>query len=59
MNSHNRGQSPENDPNGGKKRANPYYRGPVSDHFDGNAFFNPEGMKPGKLREILGWLWKS
>lgn len=59
MNSHNRGQSPENDPNGGKKRANPYYRGPVSDHFDGNAFFNPEGIKPGKLRELLLWRFKG
>ncbi|MGN6468155.1 MAG: MBL fold metallo-hydrolase [Rhizobiaceae bacterium] len=34
---------------------NPYYSGPVSDHFDGSAFFNPEGVKPRPLRELLKW----
>jgi len=26
-----------------------YYRGPVSDHFDGRHFFNPEARAPGRL----------
>ena len=30
--------------------ANPYYRGPPSDHFDGRLFFNPEGRGAGRLR---------
>ena len=25
-------------------RSNAYYRGPVSDHFDGTVFFNPGGV---------------
>jgi L-ascorbate metabolism protein UlaG (beta-lactamase superfamily) len=28
------------------RRANAYYSGPVSDHFDGVEFFNPGGQKP-------------
>lgn len=35
--------------------ANPYYDGPVSDHYDGRIFFNPEGTPPGKLRDLLRW----
>ena len=27
-------------------RANAYYEGPVSDHFDGVRFFNPNGARP-------------
>ena len=27
-------------------RGNAYYRGPVSDHFDGLRFFNPGGIEP-------------
>lgn len=34
---------------------NPYYSGPVSDHFDGKVFFNPEGTPPGKITDLLKW----
>ncbi|ASG25121.1 MBL fold metallo-hydrolase [Nitrospirillum viridazoti] len=37
---------------------NPYYAGPVTDHFDGVRFFNP-GQAPTdrSLGEILRWRW--
>ncbi|MBB2710669.1 UNVERIFIED_ORG: hypothetical protein GGE53_002313 [Rhizobium etli] len=35
------------------KRRNPYYAGPVSDHFDGTYFFNPGGIEPLGFRELL------
>lgn len=34
---------------------NPYYSGPVSDHFDGTRFFNPEGEAPRGLSDLLRW----
>lgn len=34
---------------------NPYYRGPVSDHFDGRSFFNPDGITPKGLGDFLKW----
>ncbi|MFZ1814968.1 MAG: MBL fold metallo-hydrolase [Rhizobiaceae bacterium] len=34
---------------------NPYYNGPVSDHFDGLRFFNPQGIPPGKVGDLLKW----
>ncbi len=34
---------------------NPYYTGPVSDHFDGRHFFNPDGTPPRELRDLLKW----
>jgi L-ascorbate metabolism protein UlaG (beta-lactamase superfamily) len=34
---------------------NPYYRGPVSDHFDGRTFFNPDGASPKGLGDFLRW----
>lgn len=37
------------------KSGNRYYRGPVSDHFDGRIFFNPGGVPPGRLRDLLRW----
>ena len=36
-------------------RANPYYDGPVSDHFDGRTFFNPDGVEPRGLKDLLRW----
>jgi len=33
----------------------PYYTGPVSDHFDGTRFFNPDGGAPRSLVEVLRW----
>lgn len=32
-----------------------YYRGPVSDHFDGVRFFNPGGEPPGNFIGLLKW----
>ena len=29
--------------------------GPVSDHFDGARFFDPDGVPPRSLREVLRW----
>jgi L-ascorbate metabolism protein UlaG (beta-lactamase superfamily) len=47
-------------------RANAYYSGPVSDHFNGVRFFNPNGVKPRGARAFLKWqlsdqgeLWPS
>src|ERR1700733_9959710 len=31
------------------------YDGPVSDHFDGNIFFDPDGVPPKTLGEVLRW----
>ena len=31
------------------------YDGPVSDHFDGLTFFDPDGAPPRSLREVLRW----
>ena len=34
---------------------NPYYAGPVSDHFDGTRFFNPGGEAPRGFGDLLRW----
>lgn len=34
---------------------NPYYSGPVSDHFDGLNFFNPGGHPPKGFVELMKW----
>jgi L-ascorbate metabolism protein UlaG (beta-lactamase superfamily) len=31
------------------------YSGPVSDHFDGERFFDPDGVPPKSLRQVLRW----
>ena len=31
------------------------YDRPVSDHFDGRQFFDPDGVAPKSLREVLRW----
>ena len=31
------------------------YVGPPSDHFDGERFFDPDGVPPKSLREVLRW----
>jgi hypothetical protein len=31
------------------------YAGPVSDHFDGERFFDPDGSPPKSLGEVLRW----
>ena len=35
--------------------ANRYYDGPVSDHFNGTHFFNPNGEEPNSFFELLRW----
>ncbi len=32
-----------------------YYHGPVSDHFDGERFFDPDGAPPRSRRDLLRW----
>lgn len=34
---------------------NRYYQGPISDHFDGEAFFNPGGIPPRGFGDLLRW----
>ncbi|HRK19002.1 MAG TPA: MBL fold metallo-hydrolase [Hyphomicrobiaceae bacterium] len=36
-------------------RGNRYYAGPVSDHFDGERFFNPGGRGPSSFGRFLRW----
>ena len=36
-------------------RANAYYHGPASDHFDGVRFFNPSGVRPRGPGAFLKW----
>jgi hypothetical protein len=31
------------------------YDGPVSDHFDGTHFFDPDGAPPKSLGDVLRW----
>ncbi len=33
-----------------------YYDGPVSDHFDGALFFDPEGAPPRSRADVLRWM---
>lgn len=33
----------------------PHYKGPVTDHFNGVHFFDPNGSPPKKLSEVLRW----
>lgn len=40
-----------------RKPINPYYRGPISDHFNGTRFYNPGGIPPGTLRDVIKWKW--
>ena len=37
------------------RASNPYYDGPVTDHFDGTVFFNPDGEAPKGFKELLKW----
>lgn len=41
-----------------RARANPYYDGPASDHFDGLHFFNPGRPVTKGWREFLRWQWE-
>lgn len=36
-------------------KANAYYSGPESDHFDGTRFFNPGGPGPKSIRQLVKW----
>jgi L-ascorbate metabolism protein UlaG (beta-lactamase superfamily) len=35
------------------------YSGPPSDHFDGEHFFDPDGVPPKSLRDVLRWQFGS
>ncbi|MDP2120010.1 MAG: MBL fold metallo-hydrolase [Hoeflea sp.] len=37
------------------RASNPYHAGPVSDHFDGTRFFNPDGSAPKGFSDFLKW----
>jgi L-ascorbate metabolism protein UlaG (beta-lactamase superfamily) len=38
------------------RRANPYYAGPSTDHFDGRRFFNLDGVQTDRsFRDVLRW----
>ena len=37
------------------RASNPYYDGPLSDHFDGLRFFNPGGTPPGTIADVIKW----
>jgi len=37
------------------RRSRKTYSGPKSDHFDGERFFDPDGVPPRSLREVLRW----
>jgi L-ascorbate metabolism protein UlaG (beta-lactamase superfamily) len=37
------------------RRSRKTYSGPKSDHFDGKHFFDPAGVPPRSLREVLRW----
>jgi L-ascorbate metabolism protein UlaG (beta-lactamase superfamily) len=41
------------------KPGNFYYKGPKSDHYNGVNFFNPGGVAPRKLSEVLKWQWQG
>jgi len=34
---------------------NPYHSGPMSDHFDGTRFFNPDGSAPKGFSDFVKW----
>ena len=36
-----------------------YYTGPVSDHFDGERFFDREAAAPRSRRDLLRWFLQS
>lgn len=38
-----------------RSKTNRYYRGPVSDHFDGVRFFNPQGQAPKGFGDLMRW----
>src|SRR5436189_4183720 len=35
------------------------YNGPLSDHFDGLQFFDPDGVPPKSLSQVLRWQFGS
>ena len=39
----------------GANRVMKSYSGPISDHFDGTHFFDPDGAAPKSLRGVLRW----
>src|SRR5271168_306902 len=33
-----------------------YYNGPITDHFDGERFFDPHGVPPRNRGDLLRWM---
>jgi len=42
-----------------KRSTNPYYTGPVSDHYNGLSFFNPDGAPPSSFANLLKWQFQE
>ncbi|HEX2215886.1 MAG TPA: MBL fold metallo-hydrolase [Xanthobacteraceae bacterium] len=40
---------------GARAAASRYYDGPISDHFDGRTFFDPHGMPPKTVGQVIRW----
>ncbi|MDQ0455834.1 MBL fold metallo-hydrolase [Rhizobium paknamense] len=38
------------------RKRNPYYQGPVSDHFDGRLFFTPEAETLKSFSDVMRWM---
>jgi hypothetical protein len=43
---------------GARAATSRYYDGPISDHFDGLRFLDPDGMPPKSIRDVVRW-WSS
>jgi L-ascorbate metabolism protein UlaG (beta-lactamase superfamily) len=43
---------------GARAASGRYYEGPISDHFDGVRFLDPDGMPPKGIRDLVRW-WSS
>jgi hypothetical protein len=43
---------------GARAATSRYYEGPISDHFDGVRFLDPDGVPPKGIRDLIRW-WNS
>ena len=43
---------------GARNASRAYYEGPVSDHFDGTRFIDPDGVPPKSIGDLIRW-WGS
>ena len=42
-----------------KRSSNAYYTGPISDHYNGLTFFNPDGAAPSSFSDLLKWQFQE